>query len=77
MKESQLMDDLRGTLLKAAERALKRGQQTWEFRSDMTAFELTMVIASLAFFPSRTSTRSLQSLAPTSPIRPRSRKDGK
>jgi AcrR family transcriptional regulator len=51
LKESQRMDDLRGTLLKAVEHALKRGQQTGEFRNDMTAFELTMVIASLAFFP--------------------------
>jgi AcrR family transcriptional regulator len=51
MKESKRIAELCDPLITNLERALKRGQQTGEFRGDVTAFELSMTIASLAFFP--------------------------
>ncbi|MDF2116026.1 TetR family transcriptional regulator [Roseiarcaceae bacterium H3SJ34-1] len=51
MKESQRIAELCDPLITNLERALKRGQATGEFRHDVTAFELSMMIASLAFFP--------------------------
>lgn len=51
MKESQRIAELCDPLITNLERALKRGQETGEFRGDVTAFELSMTIAALAFFP--------------------------